>query len=290
MLGCFFSFALLNSHLIGAPDLMAQYKQLERDWAPIEKPTENLDPRALIGFSLEATALKWHPERVAYALTVLEQMQDRDTTSKTYGNFRWYMWQPKPIDLNAVEFTMQQAILLWNLYGSSLDKKSRDRLEKLINLSVDGIKSHPVSVSYTNIYVMKTWNLIAIGEAFKRDDIAHEGYAMLQNWMDYTYHNGIQEYLSPTYYSVDINSLSLLNKFAKQQQDRESAQKALQLIYWQCRANWFAPNERLSGWLQCLVLQLLWRTSLCRPPSGASTGLPQFSSRSALRGCRLAGK
>ncbi|MCE0499117.1 MAG: hypothetical protein LV481_14345 [Methylacidiphilales bacterium] len=245
----FLSFlSLMSARLIGAPDVPGTPDQaLEHNWNAIEKAGDKLGPRQLVDFMLEAVPLQWHPERVDEAMTKLQQLQDSDPTSKTYGNFRWYQWQPKPVDLNAVEFTMQKATLLWNLYRDNLSPQSRNLLSVLINLSVEGINRHKVPVEYTNIFVMKTWNSIAIGEAFQRKDVAEKGYAMLQQWMDEIYHHGVHEYLSPTYTGVDLDSLALLEKYAGWPEARASAEKALQFLYWQCRANMFAPDQRLGG-------------------------------------------
>ncbi len=234
-----------NERIIAAP--LTPDQQLERSWASIEKATDNLGPRQLMDFALEAATLRWPAERIDAALEKLEPLQDRDPSSKTYGNFRWYQWQPTPVDLNAVEFTMQKGILLWNLHKDELSPKSRERLAKMIDLSVEGIKRHPVVVGYTNIFLMKTWNLIAIGEGFQRKDVAALGYAMLKEWINDVQDHGVQEYMSPTYTAVQLECLALIQKFAGRPQDREAAQKALQLYYWQCRANFFTPDLRLGG-------------------------------------------
>ncbi|MES1194553.1 MAG: hypothetical protein ABUL65_01575, partial [Opitutus sp.] len=80
---------------------------LARAWRKIDAHPADQGVRELFGFALEATALRWHPERVEAALAQAAELQDRDPASKTRGNFRWYRNQPKPRDLTAVEFCMQ---------------------------------------------------------------------------------------------------------------------------------------------------------------------------------------
>ncbi|MFW6161934.1 MAG: hypothetical protein ACODAJ_04145 [Planctomycetota bacterium] len=228
-------------------DREATARWLERRWQRIERLRPRMGVRELFGFALEATSIQWHPERVAQALAYAEQMQDRDPESRTYGNFKWYWESERPVDRNAVEFSMQQAVLVWMHFRDGLDAEGTERLERLIRYSVEGIRRHRVPVRYTNIYLMKIWNCIAIGEHTGRPALAKQGHQMLDQWLLYTWESGIHEYLSPTYYGVDIQCLALVARFAKRAQERRKAEAALRLFYTDIAANWFAPCQRLGG-------------------------------------------
>ena len=222
-------------------------KWLEGRWRRIQKVRPTMSSRELLGFSLEAAAAGWHPERIAKALDLAEQMQDRDETSRTFGNFKWYWQSDAPHDRNAVEFSMQQGILAWMLYRDALGAEGAERLKRLIRFGVEGIRRHRVNVAYTNIYLMKIWNCIAIGEATGRPTLADQGYQMLDQWLLYTWESGVHEYLSPTYYGVDIESLALIARFAQRRSGRRKAKAALRLFYTDIAANWFEPCRRLGG-------------------------------------------
>jgi hypothetical protein len=222
-------------------------QELGRAWRKIDAHPADQGVRELFGFALEAAAAGWHPERVDSALTQAAELQDRDPASKTRGNFRWYRNQPKPVDLNAVEFCVQQAVLLWNLHREVLSTAARAALEDILRRSVAGIRNQRVDVSYTNIFLMKTWNCLALGEALGDAELAAEGARMLDEWLAYTRVNGIHEFLSPTYSGVDVDSLALLHRFAGSPAVRQKAGTALRLIYAQSAANWFAPSARLGG-------------------------------------------
>jgi len=221
--------------------------QLDRLWAKIEKPGPNLAARDLFSFALEATALGYGPDRVEKALERAEQMQDRNPNSPTFGNFRWSWGHEKPMDRNAVEFSMQRGALLPMLFKDKLTGQAQERLERLIEFSVEGIRRHPVAESYTNIYLMKMWNCIALGENTGRPDLADEGYAMLDAWLLHAWDSGIHEYLSPTYYGVDLDSLGLMAKLVKREPARKQAEAILRLFWTDIAANWFAPCQRLGG-------------------------------------------
>ena len=222
-------------------------RELAGLWRKIDARSENQEVRELFGFALEAAAVGWHPERVESALAQAAELQDGDRESNTFGNFRWYRNQPKPMDLNAVEFCLQPGILLWNLHREALTPAARATLAAMLRHGIAGMRSHDVGVAYTNIFLMKTWNCVAIGEAFTDADLAAAGRRMLDEWLDYTRVNGVHEYLSPTYSGVSCDSLALLHRFAQTSDVRAKAETALRLIYAQSAANWFAPSERLGG-------------------------------------------
>jgi len=222
-------------------------RRLERSWRSIEPVRPGMSSRGLFGFALEAAAAGYRPERIARALELAEEMQDRDKASRTFGNFRWYWRADRPEDLNAVEFCMQKGILVWMLYRDRLNGEARQRLRRLIRYSVDGVARHRVREGYTNIFLMKTWNCIAIGESTDRPEFARQGYAMLDRWLIHTWENGISEYISPTYYGVDLECLGLIARHARNPEARKGAEAALRLFWTDIAANWFAPCRRLGG-------------------------------------------
>jgi hypothetical protein len=220
---------------------------LQKAWRRIDARPPNQGVRDLFSFALEATAIGWQPERVETALRLGAELQDRDAASKTRGNFRWYRNQPKPVDLNAVQFCLQQATLLWLRHREALTAGARETLLGILREGATGARNQRVDVSYTNIFLMKTWNLVALGEALDDDGLRAEGARMFDEWLAYTRRNGIHEFLSPTYSGIDVDSLALLHRFAPTADLREKAQRGLRLIWLQSAANWFAPARRLGG-------------------------------------------
>ncbi len=222
-------------------------RRLDRLWRGIEPVRPSMGSRNLFGFALEAAAAGYRPDRIARALELAEQMQDRDKASRTFGNYRWYWRAERPEDLNAVEFCMQKGILVWMLYRDRLNGEGLERLERLISYSVEGLARHRVREGYTNIFLMKTWNCIAIGESTGRAELARRGRQMLDRWLIHTWENGVSEYISPTYYGVDLESLGLIAKFAKDAKAQKGAEAALRLFWSDIAANWFEPCQRLGG-------------------------------------------
>ena len=186
---------------------------LAREWPKIESPTPNVGSREIMDFILEAgggTDSAQYGPQIEQAFSDLERMQDRDPDSKTYGNFCWYWHETKPGDRNAVEFVTQQAVLLRLQFARNLSPAAQGSLDQMLRLVVEGIHRQKVDVGYTNIFLMKSWNLMALGQALGNPALSQEGDTMLDQWMTYTARNGIREYLSPTYYGADLDSLGLM--------------------------------------------------------------------------------
>ncbi len=221
-------------------------RRLDGVWKRIE-PEVKVSVRDFFSLALDAAAAGWHPERVERVFELARKAQDKDGKSKTFGNFIWNWTDERVIDRNSVEFCMQKGSLLWMFYRDRLSAKARGRLEELIHFSVEGIRRHGVRVGYTNIFLMKTWNCIALGENTGRPELAEEGRRMLDEWLEVTARNGVREYLSPTYTAVDLESMALLAKFAKEGTVRKKALVALEFLWTDVAANWFPPGERLGG-------------------------------------------
>ena len=231
-----------------SPGVTAQQEaELGRRWRNIRDPQPTLASRDIFGFALEAASVGWHPEYLERALAVVRQMQDLDPNSKTFGNFHWSWGQTGVFDQNAVEFCLQQGVLLRLRYFDRLPPRAQRQLDELLTTGIEGMTRHRVPTGYTNIFLMKTWNYIAVGEALERASLAADGYRMLEEWMRFTAQNGITEYLSPNYYGVDLESLALIAKYALRPAGRAQAETALRLFWADIAANWYAPAERLGG-------------------------------------------
>ena len=199
------------------------------------------------GLALDAVAAGSDPERIVTILSALASEQDRDPASKTFGNIRWYQGEAQIVDRNGIEFVSRKLALLWMLYGERLTPVQKAPLLALLNQAKDGITRHRVAISYTNIWLMKTWNLIALGEGLQDEALARAGYSMLSEWLSYTRRTGINEYLSPSYYDVDLESLALIFNLSRSPQARQDARAALDLVWHDIALNWYAPADRLGG-------------------------------------------
>ena len=223
------------------------YKDLDRRWADIQSAGPDLGVRSLFSFAHAAVQAGSHGSEIEEAYRIAIELQDRAPASPTYGNFRWYRKNERPQDLNAVEFCTAVGVLTWNGYRDHLSDDGRSLLEDLLRMNAIGIRGHKVLVTYTNIFVKKSWNAIALGEALQLADLAEEGYALFEEWCTYTSRNGFHEYLSPTYYNVDLDSLEKIAIHAGRAKERDLAEKAIRHLWLDIGCNWFKPADRLGG-------------------------------------------
>lgn len=240
-------FAMASTLCFGGASESEPAAWLERRWKGLQNPAPNMGCRDLFSFALNAAAAKWHPERIEEAFALAKQMQDRDEKNRTYGNFKWYWKDKAPDDLNAAEFCMHHAILTWMFYKENLSDTGRQQLEELITFGVEGVKRRGVKPAYTNIFLMHVWNEIAIGENTNRPDVAKQGYDDLSAFLQYTWRSGIHEFVSTTYYGVDLDILGLLARYAKNAKAKRNAETLLRYFWTDIAANWYEPCQRLGG-------------------------------------------
>lgn len=221
--------------------------ELEAQWNHVDNPQRSVGIRGLLRFAVEANGIGWRPDRVEAALRRARSMQDLKTGSPTYGNFQWNSGQAGVTDLNAVEFASQLLGLIRKAQSERLTPAARATADAMIADAVAGLRSHTVNVEYTNIFVMKAWGLIAIGETLGRTDVAEEGYRRFDEWLAYTAQHGIGEYGAVVYYGIDLDSLALIARWSGRPGARAQAERAIRYLWTDLAANWWAPGDRMGG-------------------------------------------
>src|SRR5258708_3388537 len=142
---------------------------------------------------------------------------------------------------------MQQTAFLAKFQTDHLSYHGRVLLDQLMRTSIEGIKRHKVRPEYTNIYVMRCWNMIWLGETLHDSELASQGYRDFTTWLAYTAKNGLSEYISPNYYGTVLDSLAPMSKYIEREEGRQQADAALRYVWTDISAHWFAPGERLGG-------------------------------------------
>lgn len=178
---------------------------------------------------------------------VAEKMQDRNEESKGFGNFRWSVRDGYVMDYNAVEFCMEQGILIWIRHADRLSEAQREKLLRLMEFSVQGCLRHRVSPAYTNIAIMNAGNLILMGEALDRQDVFQEGEKRLNGIIWLTALFGISEYASPTYTGIDIGTLQTVHAHVRSETVKRNLDRLLTLFWSDVAASTFKAANRYVG-------------------------------------------
>jgi hypothetical protein len=185
--------------------------------------------------------------RIAEILPFAENMQDRNPDSKGYGNFRWYSRNPEVLDFNAVDFAMQFGALIWKFHSEKLDPPTKKRMRALLELGLIGLQKHKVRSAYTNIALLNASDLILLAEALQSEAGMKEGEKRLRSFTHLIYEEGVHEFVSPTYYDVDVEALRLLEGVSTNKDVRLLARALLNYFWTDIALNWFTPSQRLAG-------------------------------------------
>ena len=220
--------------------------QIVRFDARMEKdPTPSM--RDVTNCALAKLALNDDVKGAERLLRFFFEQQNMDEHSPAYGDVLWQVGHPEIKDANAIEFTAQPLGPLLLHYGGKLSGEVRKELERHVRATFAALARHNVKVSYTNIYLMKTVSLILMGEAVQDEAAAQSGYAQLKEWIGYTNRAGVQEFLSPTYYSVDLNSLNMGYLYAARKGAREQFAEILDYFWTDIAAHSFPARGDLAG-------------------------------------------
>ncbi|MGA2496978.1 MAG: hypothetical protein ABSH20_04520 [Tepidisphaeraceae bacterium] len=230
------------------PLLAYALKSAERVAQSADDPERsNASSRDLFAASLIYLEAGGDVSRVKAMLEVAAKMQDRDETSKTYGNFRWNWNRPEIVDRNAVDFCMEGGSLIWLRHRDKLPAGIREPLKKMLELGTEGCMRHRVGDSYTNIALMSAANLVLLGEGLDNPKATEEGLKRLDAAVKYTLANGTHEYDSPTYYGVDLDVLGVLEAQCKSDAACAQAKRLLDLFWTDIAASYFPGGKKLTG-------------------------------------------
>ena len=165
---------------------------LDNLWATVKANEAGLDTWNILQFLLEASDLGWDQKYIKLALTNLSNEQVRTEGDPYYGQNARYV-AGTHTDRNNVQFSLQLATLLKMLYWDTLNEENKALLDEFIDYAVYACVDYKdIAVTYSNIYLMKTWNLIALGENLPTDrtwgkskqktpaELAEEGYQMFE--------------------------------------------------------------------------------------------------------------
>lgn len=202
--------------------------------------------RGILRFAVEAAGNRWGPETVDEAVRLARSMQQTAPGDAHSGNYRWRVGDDAVTDPNAVQFATQLSTLLRLAHDRQLSPASRGLLDAMHRDAAVALDRHSVKPGYTNIFLMKAWNHLALGRLGDAE-AGRRGEQLWAEWIDHVRRHGITEYSSPTYYGIDLDCLGLIRRHAGNETIRRQAESMLVFLWTGIAANWFPPAERLSG-------------------------------------------
>jgi hypothetical protein len=188
-------------------------------------------------------------EELLWTINLVKTRVITDSTKPSFGNMYWG-WNETGGDVgdgNNVEFCVQYGILIKLLFNDRLADDTRASLDELFAMTLKGVRRQPVRISYTNIYLMRCWNFIALGQAYNNASVIEEGRKAFDIWLKHVANYGNREYDSPTYSGVDIESLLLMYQFAKDADIHQKAADALEFFLTDLAAHYNSLGGFLAG-------------------------------------------
>jgi len=186
-------------------------------------------------------------EPVTRLLQVAEEMQDRNPSSRTFGNFRWYWRTANVTDPNAVEFAVARMLSIYLDTPDPLSDEARNMLTQLLEYSVNACLKRRINPDYTNIALYNAMHLILLGQIVDRPDVTQEGKRRLRNIVAHIWNHGIFEYNSPAYYFIDVDALQLGFRHVSDAQTKQTIHTLLELFWTDLSLHWYKPGFRLAG-------------------------------------------
>ena len=240
-----------NTYIIPAvSNPKIRMENLQQQWKALHQSPPRLGVRDCFLFLLDALDTKFlKPEEVLWTIDLVKTRIIADSTKPSFGNMYWG-WTETGGDVgdgNNVEFCVQYGILIKLLFNDRLSPEARASLDDLFAQTLNGIRRQPVRISYTNIYLMRCWNFIALGQVYNNASVVEEGRKAFDIWLKHVANYGNREYDSPTYSGVDIESLLLLVQFAKDADIHQKASDALDFFLTDLAAHYNPLGGYLAG-------------------------------------------
>ncbi|MCL2103900.1 MAG: hypothetical protein FWH21_02405, partial [Kiritimatiellaeota bacterium] len=224
-----------------------QLRQADGVHRKVSRPDPVYGCRELFTAMLAYAEANTNLTRIADILALAEAMQDTDPASKGYGNFPWYSRDTEVTDFNAVDFCMQHAALLWMFHREKLPPPVRERFRAVLAYGLRGLLNPRPRPTYTNIAILNASDLILLGGALGDADAVAEGERRLTAFIRAVYDDGVHEFVSPTYYAVNVECLMLLEGACPVPRIRDTADALLRYFWTDIALNYYAPSQRLGG-------------------------------------------
>ena len=226
-------------------------------WVAVNASDDGFDTTGYFDFILEACHLGMDMKYVKVALQRFNDIQEK--VLPNLGKVPRYVGGDLG-DENNIEFALELACPALIEYYDGWPEDVRTLFDDFVDRALYASWNHDnVAVSYSNIYIMRAWNMIALGENLRSDrkwgaghnltpeQIAAKGYEMLNQFYDFMRQWGIHEHNSPTYTGVQAECIGFLAKYTKNPEARAIAQQCKDYISLSIFANYFTPGKVDSG-------------------------------------------
>lgn len=190
-------------------------------------------------------------ERAGKIILRVLGLQDSDENSATYGVWSYFLEQSLSemgyVDYNVADFIAKTFLDILIRNPKAVSEEVSGQIKIGLMRALESIIRRNIAPDYTNISIIGCMNLIAAGELLDNERYFDIGKKRLKKLLEYTrYNTAFSEYNSSDYALLDIEEISRMLDFFK---DEESRQMAEELNYyaWDMLTTHFNTNiEQLS--------------------------------------------
>jgi hypothetical protein len=171
-------------------------------------------------------------------------VQNMDRSSPRFGAV---VNPATPNDPNDTVFAAQAWAPILLQYHDRLSPATLATLREHAAAALVYFQYHPVSVDYTNIHLLTASEEVIFAGIFADATAARRGMAGMTQWLDAVRANGIHEFESPTYATVNMDALYEGATYAADPAQRALFARALDYVWRELAANLFLPKMRIAG-------------------------------------------
>ena len=188
-------------------------------WTSVYESSDGFDTTVYFDFIIEACAAGWDEEDILWTIEKIKSVQAQE--GEYLGRVPRYLNSSSQdySDANNIEFALQHAALALIEYYPSWSAQTKASFDDFVDKGIYALWKHDnVAPTYSNVYIMHAWNLIALGEYLDSsrtwgadlnittEQLAVKGYECLKTFHDLTASSGLHEHNSPTYMGVVAES------------------------------------------------------------------------------------
>lgn len=231
--------------------------RVDQLWEQVNASDVGFDTAQYFEFLLEACELGWDQKYIN--VTLKRFIETQIQSGPDLGKVPRYVGGDYS-DVNNIEFALELAGPALIKYYPSWSDENKALFDDFVDKALYASWNHDnVAVWYSNIYIMRAWNMVAFGENLSSGrtwgashrltppQIAQKGYQMLKAFHDRMLLTGIHEHNSPTYTGVQAENIGYLAKYTKDAASRERAIRCKNYLSAMIFANYFVPGKVSSG-------------------------------------------
>lgn len=232
----------------------------EELWNSVYASNDGFDTTTYFDFIIEACASGWESEAdILWTINKLRSIQIQE--GEYLGRIPRYVRESLDYsDANSVEFILQLACVALIEYYPSWQEETKEAFDDLIDKGICALWLHDnVAPTYSNIYIMHAWNLIALGEYLDSSrtwgaglgltprTLADKGYECLSRFYDQTISSGVHEHNSPTYIGVVAECIGYLCNYMRNSEVLKKAERIRDYISLMIASNYYTLASTSSG-------------------------------------------